>query len=319
MRRFHQLLPPQIRRWRVPIAMGITIATLLWVAAALGRKGAPTEPPSVPVVIARTSIPAHTVLRPEVVAPWNSRPPVPEGAFTNPRDVQGLLALRELRPGEVITRAAVAPPEKIFGAAAMVPPGMRAVTIVVQGSQGFDGRLTPGALVDVITVMARPQAPEARTILTRARVLYVKSTTSPGQGTLGGIPGVGGVEVTLAVPPELTPSLALAQAHGQFMLALHSARDASSPAPKKEEPLERTWIRRSRLQRRAPDHTLAKDDRKEVQRQAATPKNIADLPSLPPQTPIAQSHGTREIELILGEQRLAIPLQSPGVRGGQEP
>jgi pilus assembly protein CpaB len=318
VRRFHQALPPQIRRWRVPIALGITIATLLWVAAALGRKGTPTELPSVPVVIARTSIPAHTVLHPEVVAPWNSRPPVPEGAFTNPRDVQGLLTLRDLQPGEVITRAAVAPPEKLFGAAAMVPPGMRAVTIVVQGSQGFDGRLTPGALVDVITVMARPQAPEARTILTGARVLYVKSTTSPGQGALGGIPGAGGVEVTLAVPPELTPSLALAQAHGQVMLALHSARDASSPASK-EEPLERTGTRRPRLQRRAPAYTPTKDTRKEARWQAAPPKNIAALPTLPPQVPIPQSHRTREIELILGEQRLAIPLQSPGVQGGQEP
>lgn len=318
MRRFHQALPPQIRRWRVPIALGITFATLLWVAATLGRKGAPTELSSVPVVITRTSIPAHTVIRPEVIAPWNSRPPIPEGAFTNPRDVQGLLALRELQPGEVITRAAVAPPEKVFGAAAMVPPGMRAVTIVVQGSQGFDGRLPPGALVDVITVMARPQAPEARTILTRARVLSVKSTTSPGQGTLAGMPGAGGVEVTLAVPPELTPPLALAQAHGQFMLALHSARDALSPAPK-EEPLERTSIRRSRLRRRTLDDTPTKEAPKEAQRQTATPKNIPNLPPLPPQTRIAQSHRTRTIELILGEQRQAISLQSPGVRGGKEP
>lgn len=313
----YQTLPPQIRRWRILIALGITIVTLLWITVTLERRGKPTQPSFVPVVIARTSIPAHRVLHPALIAPWNSRPPVPEGAFTHPQDLQGFLTIRDLQPGEVITRDAVAPPEKVFGAASMVPQGMRAITIVVQGSQGFDGRLTPGALVDVIAVIAKSQVPEARTVLTGARVLHVKPSGSQGQGALPGAPGSGGVEVTLAVPPELTPPLALAQAHGQLMLALHSARDPSSPAapgrPRGVARVSRPHPKRSA--RAGTFATALKNQGKQPTAPLAT--NVRPRPQVSQTAPV-QPPRSQEIELILGEQRMAISLNLSQSQGGKE-
>jgi pilus assembly protein CpaB len=103
--------------------------------------------------------------------------------------------------------------------AAMLTPGMRAVSIVISAESGAGGFILPNDRIDVI-LTRKPDGNNARsiskTILTNVRVLAVDQTISQNKDT----PAVVGKTATLEVTQAQAELLGGAQGNGQLSLAL---------------------------------------------------------------------------------------------------
>jgi pilus assembly protein CpaB len=103
--------------------------------------------------------------------------------------------------------------------AAMLTPGMRALSIVISAESGAGGFILPNDRIDVI-LTRKPDGNNARssskTILTNVRVLAVDQTISQNKDT----PAVVGKTATLEVTQAQAELLGGAQGNGQLSLAL---------------------------------------------------------------------------------------------------
>ncbi|HZL35426.1 MAG TPA: Flp pilus assembly protein CpaB [Tepidisphaeraceae bacterium] len=80
-------------------------------------------------------------------------PTAPANTFSTLSEVTGRVATAPLFPGQQIFEGALAPRGAIAGLAAMVPAGMRAITIDVNETSSLAGMLAPGSRVDVLTTI----------------------------------------------------------------------------------------------------------------------------------------------------------------------
>jgi pilus assembly protein CpaB len=120
--------------------------------------------------------------------------------------------------------------------AAILPPGMRAVSTRISPETGAGGFILPNDHVDVI-LSRRSQGREAQsseTILSNVRVLAIDQTVQEKNGQKV----VVGKTATLELPPRGVETLEMAQQLGSLSLALRSISDASNNGPKAGEDLE---------------------------------------------------------------------------------
>jgi pilus assembly protein CpaB len=111
-----------------------------------------------------------------------------------------------------------------------IEPGLRAVTITVEGASAFPSQAMPGSLVDVI-FRSKPDPKEripevTRGLMERVKILAVGNNSTP--GIQGGIdPEADSQTVTLAVLPTQATILKVAEGHGVLTLVLRAAGDDS--------------------------------------------------------------------------------------------
>src|SRR5947208_3079639 len=100
---------------------------------------------------------------------------VPAGAFTNPADVVGRVVLTPLVKGQTILDTLLAAAGSASGLTAIIPEGMRAITIEVNEFSGLACLLVPGCRVDVVaTLNAEEQShTTARTVAENLKVIAV--------------------------------------------------------------------------------------------------------------------------------------------------
>lgn len=107
---------------------------------------------------------------------------VPEGAFTDVNETLGLIAVQPIYPGEILIAGRIV--ETLGGSAlaAVVEPGMRAITVRVDDVVGVAGFLLPGNRVDVIATRRGrgrgSEGSEAKTLTENLRVLAVDQSTA---------------------------------------------------------------------------------------------------------------------------------------------
>ena len=159
------------------------------------------------------------------------------GAFNDLSEVVNRIVVAAILQGEQVTASKV-----VFATAeplaAKLPAGRRAVTMAVSAISGVSGLVEPGDYVDIIAIFdlgrsAREVVTEARFILQRSLVVAVDQDT-------GGVrveqeggqpPGTQTAQrrlaqtVTLALIPEDSQKLLLAQELGRLYLILRSARE----------------------------------------------------------------------------------------------
>ena len=141
------------------------------------------------------------------------------------------------------------------GLPAVIPEGMRAVSVRVNEVIGVAGYVLPGTHVDVLAT-ASPTGSGADTttkiVLTNVQVLA--AGTKMEQDTEQGKPMAVNV-VTLLVTPEESERLTLASTEGKIQLALRNPLDKSDAGHTRHSPGRAARHRRARAPRR--EHVLA--------------------------------------------------------------
>lgn len=148
---------------------------------------------------------------------------LPEGTITDLGKVVNRVSLAEVAIGEAILVSRLAAEGSGAGVQALIPEGMRAMSVKVDEVIGVSGFIAPGSFVDVVaTVMDNGMNQStSRIILQGVKVL------ASGKQVENGRDG-GPVEVrtvSLLVTPEQAEALALASTAGKLQLVMRNSTD----------------------------------------------------------------------------------------------
>ncbi|MGH7178842.1 MAG: Flp pilus assembly protein CpaB [Tepidisphaeraceae bacterium] len=130
--------------------------------------------------------------------------------------------------GQAMFESLLAPTGSDGGLIALVPPGMRAVSVDVSESSGVAGLLTPGAHVDVIATLRLEVGEMARTIVEDVKVQAVGRRLVKDKSDDSRTATV--KTVTLIVSPKDAEAIELAGGSGRLRLVLRGAQDTARNA-----------------------------------------------------------------------------------------
>ena len=237
---------------------GVVASLLVFRAVKLASKPKLVEPPKVEIVFAKATIPARTL----VLAEQLEVKPVPKEVVTkdaviNIEDIVGLITKTELLQGEPVNINRLFRKGDKLSLAAIIPQGMRAITIPIDEVIGVAGFIKPGERVDLIgTIQPKGHSESTSwTLLQDIEVLAVSQDMGiSGNGNPQAAGGKVGTSVTLAVTPLQAEKVVLSKEKGRLHLALRpilkeaeqtvpSIRESSllssgnkNPSPVKKEP-----------------------------------------------------------------------------------
>jgi pilus assembly protein CpaB len=184
------------------------------------------------IVVAATQMPLGTRLQAQdlKLISWPAGEPI-QGVFTRIQDCVDRALITPVLPGEPILEGKLAPKDAGAGLPAVIPEGMRAVSVAVNDVVAVAGFAQPGTSVDVMvtgqSMGGGPTENVTRTILEDVRVLAAGQKTEQdrqGQATTVTV-------ITLLVTPEDADKLAMANTMGRIQLALRNAIDPNKTAP----------------------------------------------------------------------------------------
>lgn len=199
----------------------VTAAVVAGDLAALHRRAADLGPEVDAVVATRDLAVGRTVVAGDLSTRAVHRSQLPAGVVTDPRAAVGRVVAVPVLRGSYVVRRSVAPRRRT-GLDGVVPPGMRAMRVVVTDA------LAPrvGAAVDVLATYDPSTAGDDGGTIVVAAGVTVLGTDRRG-GTGAGRTGAAGV--TLLVDPDQAAALADAQANGVVTVALVPPEDAAHP------------------------------------------------------------------------------------------
>lgn len=220
------------------IAIGLAVALVIGVLASrfvyreIRVASVPKTVPTVQVVVATMSLTLGTRLQANQVKTidWPGSAPM-AGSFSRIDDCVGRALLTNIAPNEPLLEQKLAPREAGAGLPAVIPEGMRALSVRVDDVVGVAGFVVPGTMVDVLAT-GDPGGTNGgdtvtRTILEDVRVLAAgQQTTQDKQGK----PQTVSV-VTLLVNPDQADRLTLASNEGRLRLALRNTIDTKQLDP----------------------------------------------------------------------------------------
>lgn len=161
------------------------------------------------------------------------------GVVSSLDEVIGQIASSPISAGEQILRSKLLPPGKIGRTLSQITPaGKRAVNVVVDNMASIANLIHPGDYVDVLSLIALPDAAGARnseprlvTLFQNIEILAVGGEFTPQTDSSSvkreqiKAPGVSGGTVTVALDPQEAVLLSFVQEHGKIKLSLRSAED----------------------------------------------------------------------------------------------
>jgi len=128
----------------------------------VSRKDTGADSQHVRIVVAKRDIaPGHTLEAADLTIAAFPPDSVPRGSFREESQLPGRVAALQVVQGQPLLDSFLAMQGSGAGAQAIVPPGMRAVTIEVNETSGVAGLLVPGCRVDVVSTLpiSRPKFP----------------------------------------------------------------------------------------------------------------------------------------------------------------
>ncbi|TCD47228.1 Flp pilus assembly protein CpaB [Chlorobium sp. N1] len=208
-------------------AIALTVGAMASVVAArwVGstKDDARATGPSV-VVAARPIEAGKAIEAPQVKAARWPESEVPEGAFSNTKEIVGRIARASIATGEPVLPCKLAPKEATGGLSSIIPEGKRAITVRVNDVVAVAGFALPGSYVDVL-VRGRDEnrKPFARIVLSRVKVLAAaqETTAEPDKPKVV-------KAVTLELTPRESEKLDLARSIGKLSLVLRNELDAGN-------------------------------------------------------------------------------------------
>ena len=172
---------------------------------------------------------------------------VPEGAFRSVADVlkHKRVALRPIVPGEPVLASKVSGTDGRATLAALLPDGMRAISIPINAVNGVSGFVLPGTMVDVLLTRqiegdgASRDDQRADVLLQNVQVLAVDQMASSKEGK-----PKASKTATLAVTLADAQRLAIAGKLGTLSLALRKVESAAAEGDAPTGALSRTLTSR---------------------------------------------------------------------------
>ncbi|MEJ0016002.1 MAG: Flp pilus assembly protein CpaB [Acetobacteraceae bacterium] len=228
------------------MAIGLVgFGTVAWIAtrppAPPPSAAAPAAPTKVTVLTAVRATRAGSLFKPEDLAAKeisaeDARADMNSDTPEARRMLSGAMVRRSLSAGEPIHTADVMRPGDHGFLAAVLGPGMRAVTVGVDAITGSAGLIWPGDRVDLIltqtiqdTTLPIGRRVAAETVLPDVRVIAIDQQLVQG-AEANGAEGQART-VTLEVTPEQAERVSVAVRIGRLSLAVRSATAASGPPP----------------------------------------------------------------------------------------
>jgi pilus assembly protein CpaB len=210
------------------LGLGAVFTARNWLESRLSSL-APGPLETVPVVIARVSVPVGSTLLPNQLdtAQW-PRSHTPEGVFSSKDAASGRVVRRPLAKGELLLEPALLPEGAAAGLVSVIQPEMRAVSVKVDAVIGVAGFVKPGARVDVIATLRRidlkQKLPYTKVVLQDVRVLAIDQKLEEAQNGEAKLVSV----VTLEVDPKQAERLTYISHEGRLQLALRNPGDHAS-------------------------------------------------------------------------------------------
>ncbi len=186
------------------------------------------ELPKTNIVYAKTTIPARTLVAAEQLEVKQvPREFVTQDSVQKPEDIVGLVAKAEIIQGEPVNLNRLFRKGDKLGLSAIIPEGMRAITIPIDEVIGVAGFVKPGEKVDLIGTIQPKWSKESIswTLLQDIEVLAVSqdmeaSSRGHNQVNPQTVNAKVGTSVTLAVTPLQAEKVVLSKEKGTIHLAL---------------------------------------------------------------------------------------------------
>lgn len=194
------------------------------------------QSPQVEILVAASNLPAGRIIQDGDLT-WQQWPdvslPEPYIRKTTGQEVTSLIGsvVRSgIRQAEPVTGLAVVKNGERGFLAAVLSPGMRAVSIQISATSGVSGFVFPGDRVDLLLTQSMEDAGGARraaeTLLTDVRVIGVDQNADDQNKTAAAVART----VTLEVTPRQAEQVALASTMGELSLSLRSLPDPDAAA-----------------------------------------------------------------------------------------
>jgi len=216
----------------IPLAAAIILGLTAALVArhSLAKKSAAPQVKTVSVVVAKVAIAPGEELRADeltqAVLPGATRPP---DTFANPSELVGRVTASPVLANQAINGSLLAAKGSGTGLQALVPVGMRAITIDVTEASAVAGLLVPGCRVDVVTTTMSQENSDrtrSRLIVQDVPVLAVgqRLNVSRSDGEKEKDPGMSRT-VTLMVTPRDAEAVDLAATAARLRLVLRGSGD----------------------------------------------------------------------------------------------
>jgi len=211
------------------LVLGLVAAFMAKSMLSKNRGSEAATGPLVPVVVFKADAQPGSLLTPDMVEVVHLDPKsVPEAHFTEIGQLAHRVVMNPTPKGLPVVESLLAVEGAGSGLQALIPDGMRAITVEVNEFSGVAGLLNVGSTVDVISTF---QAGGVADTLTRTIVQNIR-VTAVGQ-RIGGTPdNENGLarSVTLLVTPKDAEAIELATNIGRPRLVLRGGRDGK-PSP----------------------------------------------------------------------------------------
>ena len=157
---------------------------------------------------------------------------VPPGSFTTTAGLVDRVTVARVAKGQPVLDTVLAPAGAASGVQALIPRGMRAITIQVNEFTGVAGLLTPGCRVDILSAL-RDEAGQLAVTRTVAQNVEVRAvgqrvSSAPADASDPNAALPMSQSVTLLVTPAQAETLQLVSTGGTPWLVLRNASDTAS-------------------------------------------------------------------------------------------
>ena len=209
------------------LLIALVSATYVYKRMQQANTGRPVTPTS-QIVVAAGNLPVGTSLRAQDLhlIPWPTAEPMP-GSFSRIEDCVDRALISSVVANEPVLEGKLAPKGSGAGLSAVIPEGMRAISVRVDDVVAVAGFVLPGTMVDVQLTAESGAASVTNTILEDVRVLAANQKLEQDKT---GKPQAVSV-VTLLVTPEQANKLTMASNNGRIHLALRNTIDSKVTQP----------------------------------------------------------------------------------------
>lgn len=225
----------------------LAVAIVLGLVAAITARNLVSRRPTVSaagkgamaVVVKQAILPGQEIKADDVATAPLAWKELPEGAFKNVADAVGRVAVMPMVKGQPVLESELAAPGAGGGLQALVPEGMRAISIEVNEFSSVGGLVGPGCAVDVVATIEDAKTKEriARTIVQDVKVMAVGQRVSAAKETKDAKDPAAAVaaasdqtfkSVTLLTTPAEAEALELASMIGRPRLVLRGYGDKAA-------------------------------------------------------------------------------------------
>ncbi|MGO9275884.1 MAG: Flp pilus assembly protein CpaB [Terriglobia bacterium] len=211
----------------VALLLALVSATYVYRRMREANTGRPVTPTS-QIVVAAGNLPLGARLRAQDLRliPWAASQPM-QGSFSRIEDCVDRALINSVVENEPLLEGKLAPKGSGAGLSAVIPEGMRAISVRVDDVVAVAGFVLPGTMVDVQLTAEAGAASVTNTILEDVRVLAAGQRVEQDKE---GKPQAVSV-VTLLVTPEQANKLTMASNNGRIHLALRNTIDSKLTEP----------------------------------------------------------------------------------------